>query len=148
MCAITTPVETRVGTYLDARRLPLDYQPRRRMPTLLQDLQFYGLEPPPPAWSGPDIGTDAELVGCLYVLEGGTRGSRFIFRRMTTALGITEELGGRFFNGYGDHTESMWQEFWSFAAGHCPPEGWAEACRTAVNLLRSYRDLLDGFQVR
>ncbi|HOB48136.1 MAG TPA: biliverdin-producing heme oxygenase [Mycobacterium sp.] len=143
MYAITAPAEARVGAYLDAHDLALDYQARRRMPRLLQDLEFYGLTPPGPAWSGPSVDTDGELVGCLYVLEGGTRGSQFIFRRMTKALGITEELGGRFFSGYGDRTESMWQEFWSFAAEHCPPESWAEACQAAVTLLRSYRTLLD-----
>ena len=148
MYAITAPVESRVGAYLDARRPRLDYQVRRRMPNLMRDLEFYGLTPPGPAWSGPAIATDGELVGCLYVLEGGTRGSRFIFQRMTMALGITEVLGGRFFSGYGDHTESTWQEFWSFAAEHCPPESWAEACQTAVTLLHWYQNLLDNFQDR
>lgn len=148
MYAITAPVESRVGTYLDAQRPRLDYQVRRRMPNLIRDLEFYGLTPPGPVWSGPAIATDGELVGCLYVLEGGTRGSRFIFQGMTKALGITEELGGRFFSGYGDHIESTWQEFWSFAAERCHPESWAEACQTAVTLLLSYQDLLDHFRDR
>lgn len=146
MYAITAPAESRVAAYLDQRALPWHYQVRRRVPNLVHDLDFYGLTPPGPVWSGPTITTDAELFGCLYVLEGGTRGSQFIFRRMTNALGITEERGGRFFSGCGDHIDSTWQEFWSFAAESCPPESWADACRTAVTLFRSYRVLLDQFQ--
>lgn len=145
MYAITAPVESRVADHLEARRLPLDFQARRRMPKLLQDLEFYGLMPPDPVWAGPTITTNAELVGCLYVLEGAARGSRYISRRMTKTLGISEDRGGQFFGGHGDRSDSMWQEFWSFAAEHCPTERWAEAGRTAVALLSSYRSLLEPF---
>ncbi len=55
MYAITAPVESRVGAYLDARRPRLDYQVRRRMPNLMRDLEFYGLTPPGPAWSGAPL---------------------------------------------------------------------------------------------
>jgi heme oxygenase len=142
-CAIIAPAESRIAAYLSSRRLPLDYRPRRRMPDLIEDLHFYGLTPPRRAWPGPVLATDADLVGCLYVLEGGTRASRFIFQRMTKALGITEERGGQYFNGYGDRTEAMWQEFWSFAAEYCPSGSWADACQAAITFMRSYRDLLD-----
>lgn len=148
MYAVTAPVESRVAEYLEARRLPLDYQPRRRMPKLLKDLEFYGLMPPDPVWTGPTITTEGELIGSLYVLEGATRGSRYIFGRLTKTLGVSEERGGRFFSGHGDRSESMWQEFWSFAAEHCPPERWGEACQTAVTVLGSYRVVLNPFQGR
>ncbi|MCB0923848.1 MAG: biliverdin-producing heme oxygenase [Mycobacterium sp.] len=148
MYAITAPVESCVADYLEARRLPLDYRARRRTPKLLQDLEFYGLMPPGPVWAGPTIPTDGELVGCLYVLEGATRGSRHIFRRMTKTLGISEGRGGQFFSGHGDRSDARWQEFWSFAAEHCPPEKWAEAGHAAVTLLSSYRALLDPFEGR
>jgi heme oxygenase len=141
--AVTSPVETAVGAYIQARGLPLNYEPRRRMPALAEDLLCYGLTPPDGAWAGPSIETDGELIGSLYVLEGATRGGRVIFRRMQKVLGITEDRGGRFFYGYGSQSEQLWHEFWHFATATCPEERWIEACRASTMLLSSFLRLLD-----
>jgi len=57
----------------------------------------------------PPVRTQAELLGCLYVMEGATLGGRLITQHVRTALGITPTTGGSFFQGYGDDTGRMWQ---------------------------------------
>ncbi len=116
------------------------------MPDLEQDLAFYGLPLPTPAWDGPSITSDGALIGCLYVLEGSTKGGRVIFRRMSRVLGISDEGGGRFFNGYGRSTEAHWQEFWKFAAHYCPNSQLEQARESAEGLFDSYVTLLDSYQ--
>ncbi len=53
--------------------------------------------------------TQADVLGCLYVLEGATLGGRLISQHVQKVLGITPATGGSFFHGYGEHTGSMWQ---------------------------------------
>lgn len=57
----------------------------------------------------PALQTRAELLGCLYVLEGATLGGRLITQHIRTTFGITPATGGSFFEGYGDDTGKMWQ---------------------------------------
>jgi heme oxygenase (biliverdin-IX-beta and delta-forming) len=57
----------------------------------------------------PPLGSQAELLGCLYVLEGATLGGQMITRHVQSTLGITPDAGGSFFEGYGADTGKMWQ---------------------------------------
>lgn len=57
----------------------------------------------------PPLRTQAEVLGCLYVMEGATLGGRLITQHVRAALGITPATGGSFFQGYGDDTGRMWQ---------------------------------------
>lgn len=146
--AITAPAEDRIGEYCENRCLPMDYGNRRRMPLLLADLDFFGLTPGEPAWNGPRIRSDAALVGCLYVVEGAALGGRMILRRMAAALFISDRRGGRYFNGHGDRTQTLWRDFWRFASRHCRPDDLPTACRSAVALFGSYLTLLDQYRGR
>ena len=56
----------------------------------------------------PQIQTPAEVLGCLYVLEGATLGGRMITQHVQATLGITPTTGGSFFDGYAGHTARMW----------------------------------------
>ena len=56
----------------------------------------------------PPIQTPAEVLGCLYVLEGATLGGRMITEHIQATLGITPTTGGSFFDGYAGHTARMW----------------------------------------
>jgi heme oxygenase len=143
--AVLSPVETAIGGYIDAWGLALNYEARRRMPLLAQDLQRYGLTPPDGAWAGPSIETVGELIGSLYVLEGATRGGAVIFRRMQRVLGVTKDHGGQFFYGHGDQSDQQWQDFWRFAAATCPQKQWPAACRAATMLLTSVLNVLDEY---
>ena len=57
----------------------------------------------------PPLGTWAEVLGCLYVMEGATLGGRLITQHVRAALGILPATGGSFFQGYGDDTGRMWK---------------------------------------
>ena len=57
----------------------------------------------------PPLTTQAEVLGCLYVIEGATLGGRMIGRHIEATLGITAAAAGSFFGGYGADTGSMWQ---------------------------------------
>lgn len=57
----------------------------------------------------PPLEGPAEVLGCLYVLEGATLGGRLITRHIGTTFGITPATGGSFFEGYGENTGRMWQ---------------------------------------
>lgn len=78
---------------------------------LRQDLQNLGArtEALPLCRNLPPLGTQAEVLGCVYVMEGATLGGRIITQHIRAALGITAITGGSFFEGYGDDTGMMWQ---------------------------------------
>ena len=78
---------------------------------LLQDLQHLGahVENVPLCRNLPPLLTQAEVLGCMYVMEGATLGGRVITKHIRAALGITPITGGSFFEGYGDDTGIMWQ---------------------------------------
>ena len=77
---------------------------------LRQDLHHLGINTAGLAQcrSLPPIQTHAEVLGCLYVLEGATLGGRMITQHVQTTLGITPTTGGSFFDGYAGHTARMW----------------------------------------
>jgi len=78
---------------------------------LRQDLQHLGvtIESLPLCQDLPPLDTLADAGGCLYVLEGATLGGRMITRHIQARLGITPATGGRFFEGYGADTGTMWR---------------------------------------
>ena len=86
--------------------------PRLNKTALLsQDIERLGvsLEHLPLCSNLPQIETDAEVLGCLYVMEGATLGGRLITQHVQATLGITPQGGGSFFEGYGEGTGKMWQ---------------------------------------
>ena len=77
---------------------------------LRQDLQYLevSIEGLPSCHALPSSTTQAEVLGCLYVLEGATLGGRIITQHIHATLGITPTTGGVFFEGYGGDTGRMW----------------------------------------
>ena len=57
----------------------------------------------------PMLTTQAEILGCLYVVEGATLGGRLITQHIQATLAITPTTGGGFFEGYAGDTGKMWQ---------------------------------------
>ena len=57
----------------------------------------------------PSLATQAEVLGCLYVMEGATLGGRMITQHVLVTLGITPTTGGSFFYGYAGDTGKLWQ---------------------------------------
>jgi heme oxygenase len=89
-------------------------QPRRKVPLLEADLEALGQQAEAQLALGsqlPALSGVPDFFGCLYVLEGATLGGVLITRHVRKKLGVTPLTGGRFFNGYGEQTGAMWQEF-------------------------------------
>jgi heme oxygenase len=57
----------------------------------------------------PEIGTKAEALGALYVLEGSTLGGRKIMQALTSQGVSTDDL--YFLNPYGKDTGARWRSF-------------------------------------
>jgi len=78
---------------------------------LRQDLEHLGarIQALPLCRNLPSTLTQAEVLGCVYVMEGATLGGRIITQHIRASLGITPTTGGSFFDGYGDATGTMWQ---------------------------------------
>ena len=51
------------------------------------------------------------LLGCLYVLEGTTRGNQVHLPDIIRCFSIKDGAGVSFYRGYGDATETHWDEF-------------------------------------
>ena len=87
---------------------------RHKTPHLEADLTALGqqaIDRLPLCTNLPSLISAAECFGCLYVLEGATLGGVVINRHVEQKLGVTPATGGRFFNGYGEQTGSMWHQF-------------------------------------
>jgi len=59
----------------------------------------------------PAVQSPAQLLGCLYVMEGSTLGGQFICRHVSSNLGLTPSRGLAFFNSYGSEVGEKWAAF-------------------------------------
>ena len=110
------PLEVQLLASPHWHQLAFDYAPRQKTPRLAQDLLALGrsdaaLAATPRCTDLPACTTAEQLLGCLYVIEGATLGGRSITRHLQSQLGLTPELGGAFFDGYGAQTGSHWKAF-------------------------------------
>jgi heme oxygenase len=116
---------------------------------LRQDLEYLGVPTGvlPLCRDLPPMGTQAEVLGCLYVLEGATLGGRMITQHVRSALGITPTTGGRFFEGYGDGTGSMWQGMRQLLVAGSPDTQTENAIVTnAISTFACLRGWCESFQ--
>lgn len=103
------PVEEDLARLL--RDLPgLEYDARRKTPTLERDLLALGLDSGSlQRFAPPGVDGRAEAMGFQYVLEGSTLGGRVIRKRAADrGLGLT---GLSFFDVYGAETGARWRAF-------------------------------------
>ncbi len=96
-----------------------DYRERLKTPQLEQDLYDAGETPDSLRRAAqcdalPPVSTLAEVLGCLYVIEGATLGGQIIARQLQASLGSTTDYGARFFSGYGAATGSQWKATGAF----------------------------------
>ena len=81
---------------------------RYRAPLILEDLVRLGHAAAPPLYPGlPPLGTRAQLLGAMYVLEGSTLGGQVIARQLDKA-GIVPHA---FFTGRAERTGPLWKGF-------------------------------------
>jgi heme oxygenase len=110
------PLENRLLHRPEWHTLGFDVEPRRKVPLLRRDLQSRGfsraeIEALPLCPALPDVSTFAQVLGCLYVLEGSTLGGQILARHFARVLDIDAHSGAAFFSSYGEHVGAMWRSF-------------------------------------
>jgi heme oxygenase (biliverdin-IX-beta and delta-forming) len=85
---------------------------RRKAERLLEDISYFeSTDTPALCKELPPICSHAEALGAMYVLEGSTHGGPVIAKMIEGQAGINGPSGFSFFNGYGEETGKMWEEF-------------------------------------
>ena len=110
------PLESRIAVSLARSLSDFDFEARRKTHLLEKDLEAFGVFPEqraafPLCHDLPPLGTTAQVMGCLYVLEGATLGGQIISRHLLLTHGLNAENGAAFFNGYGSENGRMWRDF-------------------------------------
>jgi len=110
------PLEARLVAWSEAEARGINYVERMKVPELERDLIALGetaetIARLPRCAALPALATEAEALGCLYVVEGATLGGQLITKQLQKNFAMTRETGGAFFAGYGAETGLRWQEF-------------------------------------
>jgi len=120
-------------------------QPQRKTPLLIADLDVLGARAPAQlqlCTELPELGSAAQVLGCLYVLEGATLGGQVISRHLRKTLGIGPETGGRFFQGYGEQTGAHFRAFSAslvaFAREHGQKDSMVQSAIATFRALREF----------
>jgi len=101
-------LERRVQEYVSE----MEIGKRRKAERLLEDISYFESTSTPDLCNElPPISSHAEALGAMYVMEGSTMGGKIIARMIEGQAGINGPSGFSFFNGYGEETGKMWEEF-------------------------------------
>lgn len=105
-------LEMHIAPYINSENLA-DYADRRKSAALADDIKALGGQPDEKASATdlPAINSAPQAFAALYVIEGSTLGGKIISKMMAQQLNITNGQGLKFFSGYGDATETMWNSF-------------------------------------
>ncbi|WDF55467.1 biliverdin-producing heme oxygenase [Mucilaginibacter sp. KACC 22063] len=103
-------LEQYINQFIGSSQLA-DYTQRRKTDAIAQDIKTLGADPVTIAqnYELPQINSLPEAFGAMYVIEGSTLGGSIISKMISSRLGISNGLS--FFNGYGEKTQQMWEEF-------------------------------------
>lgn len=114
-------IEDRIDQFLAFHPAVFDYTARQKLTWLRSDLEYFGVDlnrqrKIPCQMAGvPEIMQIGHLAGVLYAIEGSTLGGQYISSCLSKHHGLSIDRGARFFNGYGERTQNMWQEFLGFS---------------------------------
>jgi heme oxygenase len=104
-------LEKRVQEYVSEREIGK----RRKAERLLEDINYFESTGTPALCNElPPIRSHAEALGAMYVMEGSTQDGKIIAEMIEDQAGINGPSGFSFFNGYGEETGKMWEEFKAF----------------------------------
>ena len=81
----------------------------------------------------PPLGTRAQVLGALYVLEGSTLGGQVITRQLAKA-GIGQR---RYFAGHAERTGPLWQSFCQLLAAEATDDNQAEIVQSAIQTFQA-----------
>jgi len=120
-----SPLEDRLRTEVEIYWPTNEYKcsERAKVPHLEKDLRVLGesLEQLECCTNLPELNTPAQVLGCLYVIEGATLGGQIISKHLLANLGLGANNGAAFFHGYGANSGSQWQSFRSFLTRNAEP---------------------------
>lgn len=104
----------------------LEFEARRRVVRLAEDLETLGVEPETAA-PAPRPASAGEAMGMLYVLEGSSLGAKVI-RKQAAARGL-DMAGLSFLDPYGEHAGERWRGFLGVLARESAARGpaWDDA---------------------
>lgn len=122
------------------------FDARSRLGFLRQDLQTLAITPPRAAediTGALAVGTVAEALGSMYVLEGSALGGQVIAATVARTLGLTPKTGTAYFNGWGERTGANWREFRQVLEQRVPQVDHQAAADAAV---RTFEALLATFR--
>jgi heme oxygenase len=138
------PLESRLSRLASLEDAELDLEGRLKSSLLEEDLRFLGHNPESVRQCDalPAVDTFLRGLGCLYVLEGSTLGSRFIARRLEESLHLQSATGASFFNSYGESVGRRWTEFRSFVAERVKPEDGDEIVSSARQTFQCFYEWL------
>lgn len=115
MLGLHEPLEAHLAAHASDLPEGLNLVARRKTNWLITDLKALGYSDDRvaalPRWGGWLPSSAAEMLGCLYVLEGSTLGGKIISKQIRRTLGISSNSGLRFFTSYGDDLGPMWKAF-------------------------------------
>jgi heme oxygenase len=108
--------EPEVEGWASLRQIFPDWDDRRKLPWLEDDLRWLGLQRQeiselPVCSRLPELRSAAAIFGALYVTEGSTLGGQVICRQLSHALHLAPGRGASFFYGHGAETGSRWKGF-------------------------------------
>jgi heme oxygenase len=118
------PVEERLSKLRSLQDPDLALQSRLKCSLLRDDLLTLGRNPEAVRQCEklPQLDNFLQGLGCLYVLEGSTLGSRIISRHLEETLQLGNRSGASFFNANGGSIGSRWMEFKGFVSASVQPE--------------------------
>lgn len=150
-CYLYQELEQRIDRFLARQPGVFEYEDRRKLLWLQQDLAFLSEQPvsaaqTPVAVALPDIQRIGQLIGVLYVIEGSTLGGQLISRHLAQHHDLGPGQGADFFNGYADRSASMWQAFITFADSILDDPAECQAAQeSARQTFQSFMQVLDHF---
>lgn len=130
-----------------------DYESRRKVPLLTQDLVAIGVNPStvallPHCDALPVCREPATAFGCAYVLEGATLGGRTLLPLVQSRLGFNAQSGARFLASYGEEVSLKWRSFGAALDAYClDPERQTRAKQAAVATFDTLDAWLCGVQL-
>jgi heme oxygenase (biliverdin-IX-beta and delta-forming) len=97
-----------------------DIGQRRKLPMIKNDLAFFNIDTEKNKlnFSLPPAGSDAMLLGYMYVLEGSSLGGAMIYKQVSRKINISEQQGGAYFTCYGSELSSKWKSFLDILGDH------------------------------
>lgn len=139
------PLQRQIDAFLDADAVDSE---RPKIPALIKDLRALGFSNAdiaalPLCDELPSLGSQAQLLGIQYVMEGATLGGQVLRRIIGARLGIDANNGGEFLDVYGRETGRLWKAFLARLAEFDHPDANPQVVDAACATFYCFEQWLD-----